>query len=615
MSYENLYQGSDLLFNPNYTLPTYKGTGTQVDVGDFAMSTDPRTANQLSELNHKLNPGLQRVEISGIQPDVVQSIPDQHLDEMRRIGELTGTELSWHGSLVEASGVNGQQGLFDETQRFGAEKTLISDIIRAQKVNPDGNMSFTVHSSVALPETEDKIKIKEKGKEVEVLEKYYVVNPISGQINVIPRRDEYFPETGKFEPEKQEFSPEKAIQRINRDQWTGQLANINQRADFGAQSYEQIKRITESKSISEETINAIAKGANIENLKTKNNFEKDNLKNIERSLNHAQIYYRESYRELKGLFDQAWVGANEDDKRKLKEYAHWAENKVYEGFENDPEKIKQLGEVVEKGIKVLGNLNKIPQSFKPLREFAIEKAAQTFGNVATAAYKKYGDKAPILNIENPPAGQSGLNRAEDIRELIKESRTKMVENLKKQGLSSGQAKEASEKLIGATWDVGHINMIRKKGYSEKDVIEDTKKIAPYVKNVHLSDNFGLDHTELPMGMGNVPIKEMLEKIEKAGYKGQKVIEAGNWWQHFSDRGGGSPFKPTIEAFDSPLYGMEAGPSWYQASGMFPGYYGGHGPIQTPIHHQQFGAGFQNLPVDLGGEIPGGRDRMSGTPLQ
>ena len=61
-------------------------------------------------------------------------------------------------------------------------------------------------------------------------------------------------------------------------------------------------------------------------------------------------------------------------------------------------------------------------------------------------------------------------------------------------MSTGKAKNVAKQMIGATWDVGHINMMRKKGYSEKDVIKETKEIAPFVKHVHLSDNFGLDHT-------------------------------------------------------------------------------------------------------------------------
>lgn len=81
-------------------------------------------------------------------------------------------------------------------------------------------------------------------------------------------------------------------------------------------------------------------------------------------------------------------------------------------------------------------------------------------------------------------------------------------------MSENEAKKQAEKFIGATWDVGHINMLRKFGYEEKDIIKEAEAVAPYIKHVHLSDNFGFEHTELPMGMGNVPLKEIMEKLGK-----------------------------------------------------------------------------------------------------
>jgi len=206
-----------------------------------------------------------------------------------------------------------------------------------------------------------------------------------------------------------------------------------------------------------------------------------------------------------------------------------------------------------------------------------------------------------------------LSRAEDLKDLIQRSRKVFVEKMKGD-LGRGEAERQAEKLIGATWDVGHINMIRKKGYSEEDVVNEAKIIAPFVKHVHLSDNFGLDHTELPMGMGNVPMKKIMEKLGERGFEGKKIIEAGNWWQYFADKGGGNPFRPSIEAFDSPIYSMKMGPYWSQL-GSIPGYYSGHGPINPAVHHKTYGAGFENLPTELGGEIQGDRSRFSGAPNQ
>ena len=79
-------------------------------------------------------------------------------------------------------------------------------------------------------------------------------------------------------------------------------------------------------------------------------------------------------------------------------------------------------------------------------------------------------------------------------------------------------------------------------------------------------------------------------------------------------GGGTPFFPSIEALDSPVYSMAYGPTWQQ-SGRFGMYYSGRGPINPSIHHNIYGSNFVNLPAELGGEIPGDRGRFAGTPNQ
>jgi hypothetical protein len=316
---------------------------------------------------------------------------------------------------------------------------------------------------------------------------------------------------------------------------------------------------------------------------------------------------------LKSLFDRSYEKASEADKKRLSAFAKEVEEDIGPGIESDPQQLEKLKNVVEKGLNVLQRVEEAPQVYERLQPFMIKKSAETFANVAKQVYAEHGSSSPMINIENPPAG-TALSRASDLKELIVESRKKLSEGLMKEGMDKSQSKQVAEQMIGATWDVGHINMIRKKGYSEKDVIKETEIIAPYVKHVHLSDNFGLDHTELPMGMGNVPIKEMMKKLGQKGFEASKIIEAGNWWQHFAERGGGNPFKPTIENFDSPIYGMEAGPTWSQAGGM-PGYYSGHGMVNPSIHHRIYNAGFEALPVELGGELPGDQSRFAGAPNQ
>ncbi|MBT4135894.1 sugar phosphate isomerase/epimerase [archaeon] len=607
-STESIYNGADNFLIPSY----YNSTEQQVPISELGMSVDPRTANQLSEINHKANSGLKHIEVQGISGDVWESVPEEHIDEMRRVMKAMGSSASFHGPLVEASGVSLQGGRgFDEEQRLGAERQLESAALRANRLDKNGNISVTVHSTAQLPDMEPHIKTRDGEEE---LTGFFVIDPETGRLGSLPPEKTYFPEKGKFEPEKKEkFVGQNAINKLNNDQWTEQLSGVNRYATEGNRVLDHLK-----KQIPEKVLNQLASGVDYSKLREEDEELKSALKMAETELNHGQIYLRDSYRNLKGLFDKAWTGteAGSADRKKLREFAEYAENNVDEKIENDLTRTQALGEVVEKGLKTLNELDATPQTFKPLKEFVVDKTAETFSNVAHSGYKKYGEKAPVINIENPPAG-GGLSRAEDLKSLVKETRKKLAENLandKKLNLSKGQAKKQAEKMVGATWDVGHINMIRKKGYSEKDVIKETEIIAPYVKHVHLSDNFGLDHTELPMGMGNVPFKEIMGKLGEKGFEGKKIIEAGNWWQHFAERGGGSPFRASIEGMDSPIYAMGQSPYWSQVGGV-PGYYSGHGAVNPAVHHSMYGAGFQALPLELGGEMPGQQSRFAGTPNQ
>jgi hypothetical protein len=242
----------------------------------------------------------------------------------------------------------------------------------------------------------------------------------------------------------------------------------------------------------------------------------------------------------------------------------------------------------------------------------LSKSAETFANAAFHGYSKFKDKAPVVSIENPPAGTAGFSRAEDLQKVVNASRAKFVDKAVSEGMNKKEAENQAERLIGVTWDVGHINMLRKYGFSEKDVVEESKKVAPFVKHVHLSDNFGLEHTELPMGMGNVPMKEIMEHLGEKGFEAAKIIEAGNWWQHFKS----PPFQETLSAFGSPIYGMKMAPYWNQAGGFEQGYFTGYGQMLPQTNYETFGAGFSQLPMELGGQRQGGRgSRMSGRPME
>ena len=96
------------------------------------------------------------------------------------------------------------------------------------------------------------------------------------------------------------------------------------------------------------------------------------------------------------------------------------------------------------------------------------------------------------------------------------------------------------------------------------------------------------------------LKEESKNFDKI----KKVVEVGNWYQHFQS----TPLQETLRAFGSPIYAPGAGSYWSSR-----GYFSGYG-MNPEIHHSLYGAGFANLPTELGGQIAG-RSRLSGSPME
>ena len=319
----------------------------------------------------------------------------------------------------------------------------------------------------------------------------------------------------------------------------------------------------------------------------------------------AEEHVSEIHRSANSLFDKAYKYGSEDDKEKL--------INLSETFRQDLKDKKDL-----KGYSraLIGFMNELQSDFEPkifttLGEFTNESTTKTFANVAWDSYDKFGSKAPIISIENPPYG-GAFSTGEELKEIVEGAREKFVEKAQEEGMSKSQATKQAKKLIGVTWDVGHINMMRKHGFEKEDILKETEAVQPLVKHVHLSDNFGMEHTELPMGMGNVPIKEIMDKLGKEGFEAKKVIEAGNWWQHFKS----PPVKESFQAFGSPLYAMDMGSYWNQSLALQQGYFGGYGMMLPQGNYNTFGAGFSQLPAELGGQQPGAKgSNMSGRPME
>ena len=643
-NYENFYTGSEYAFEKPYGGFLPLGRAYSPSAKDIAYPTDPLTANQLKKVSDKISTGAQTIEVSGLgltgggPMKHLASIPRQHWKEIDRLRKLTGVDLTFHGPLVESTGYS--RGDWSEDQRKEAETQMKAAVELAQQMNSEDKtkgMVMTFHSNLSLPEVERKLVVGRNpdGTPIEEVVQMSVVNTRTGEIGKLPA-----PKYDYLQNKQQ--TAHEALAEFNQKKWDQHMESIflnNNRA-----RRELVETLTSTKKISEEL-----KKIDISSSKGLFEFYKDYNKNFDKykqdlnelnkvsppvatmiqsgimNLRDAGFFVEESYNQLKEIYSETYEKSKADSKKKevIKRLEKYRNELVplYQNFKKDGENLIEFQEKINEGVRLLQDPKMIPELYTPLKNWAIDKSSDTFSEVAIHAYnnaKKNGIASGIISIENPPAGSSGLTRAEEIADLVEASRKKFREKAIKQGLSESEAKKVSEQIIGATWDVGHINSIQKWGYNRKDVIAQAKKIGPYVKHMHIADNLGFEDAELPIGMGNVPIDEILASNENFR-KVKKAIETGDW---FSRQGGmgmtHTPVRESLAGLTVPVYAMGSAQHatyWNQAIDVYGGYAGGLGAINPEIHHSIYGGGFSGLPAYLGGEIPGrGNSSFSGTPM-
>ncbi len=575
----------------------------------LGVSTDPRNANILKEFSEKITPGERVIELSLIDiGEATASIPKQHFDEIRRLSKLTGVEVTVHGPITDASGVvEGRQ--FDENKRLQVERKLLQSIEKAHQINPDGNIPVTFHTSAGLPgPTWER---DEKGKIQTVV--MPVVNRETGQINQVKQSEHYSP---SHLGGKEIWDVHKQLEIMNQNEWSDSIDQVKFNAQKAMEIMKDIHPIF------------VGKYLKVKTGELKLNDLLPEERQYAQQIDFAEAYLTEAQKKAGGLFDRASkISVAENDKIARGRLVETAESysktlgiKDGKAGIDAHNPFNQMQAIIN---LTNGLENLQPNLYVPTEDYALDKTAESYGNVAFEAFKKFGykkekDTTPLLLIENPPAG-GGLSRAEDLKNLVKKSKENFIEKVSKSvedgglGISRNEAMKRAEELIGVTWDVGHINQLRKYGFTGKEIIKEAETIAPLVKHIHLSDNFGLDNVELPMGMGNVDFKEVMQKLGVNGEKARKIVEAAHWWQFQKS----SPMGVSMEALGSPIYGMNMAPYWNQKDAFWQGYNGGfEGNWLPQTNYETFGGGFSNIPKELGGERGGaGRSRMGGTPME
>jgi hypothetical protein len=609
--------------------------------------TSPQTPNQIGEMGKLLNSGMKNIEVGTIQPDIFDTIPEQHFDEMRRLAKITEAKVSVHAPIVDPAGFD-QQGKWTEETRKENESYIKSVIDRSQKLDPKGNVPITIHTTAGMPgsvtETdaegrplrykEDKMEsgvFHKKGEEV--IKIMHIVDQDKGQLAPVQR------EVLKYIEKDEEYSVEGRLRNINKTTWDQEKLQLMSHQKAKQELQHMNDRLTKNYDYIKLSMKAQdkMKGINTMTNEEMGEFERMNsqielnMKQIHEydthlasglnTLHHKYMTYHKKptnqKEEEENEKNKEIIKNSKEEYEKFNKYYAQKVKELKKLDKNDPKlyaesrKIDQMRN--ETNDRILSHLSDLgaPELFISSDEFARKKTVETISNAARYAYKKYGDDAPIISLENVMPTMV-LSRGESMKNLLDETRDKFAKELSKEKkIKIKKAKKIANKIIGTTWDVGHIHQLRKQGFTDEEIVAETKKIAKDIRHVHLTDNFGYNDSHLALGMGDVPIKQHLKEMEKSTSEDRRhIIESGAYAAQFKT----NPTLPSLEAMNSPIYTYEAGPTWASSRDLYASYLVGYGDILPQKHFDTFfGGGFSRLPKELGGQQGG--PGYPGTPNQ
>lgn len=613
VSYEFLYGGGGY-GQEGFVDPINVDLNYAVRAGQLGYPTGIQTQNQIQEVTNALSSGIKAVELQPIQAQIFEQIPKQHFKEIQRLTKLTGAEPTLHAPMIEPSGF--VENHWSEANQQVAEAQLKDVIEKAHQLNPDGNIPVTIHSASSVPGEE----IVPDGEGGYKTIRMAAVDRTTGQIRAQFKEEERatLRDIARYGHPITK-TPAQQLRIANDSQWVNKIENlaglkksadeISQTAVYEINQYDQLEQISHAPI--PDNLDEQQKRLAYQRKQEAQTQLKGLAPEINLQIQKSQLFLSNVESSFNIMFEEAYKYSDKETKKKLNEFAKTYEEEAANlfRFQDPSEAIKKKNQLLDGAIIALQQIQP-PQIYKSVEDFSTENAAKTLANVAMHAYDKYGSNAPIISIENMHPGMA-FSDPKRFKELVTKTKDEFVRKAVADGMSESQAKKVADKQIGVTWDVGHINMMRKQGFKEEDIVKATKLIGKDIKHVHLTDNFGFSDSHLSPGMGNVPIKKILEQMEKSGVnlRDIKMInEAGAFAAGFKT----SPHGYLLEAFGSPMYATGA-PLWNQAGGAMGGYFAGYGEILPQQHFSMYGAGFSGLPTELGGQVGGARSRMSGAP--
>ncbi len=433
----NIYQGGYSSLDPNKSYGSVFG-GYNITTGSLGLTTDPRSAKIIDEVSTKLTCGAKHIELALVSPEIFDSIPKQHFQEVKRQAKLLNVDVSVHGPVIDSAGIT-QQG-FSELNREASERRISDVIERSHEINPNGNIPVVFHSSEGILGTEWK-EIPWGEKEIEGKAKQIIaIDKESGKMMPLREELKYYP--GAYRPEIEKkiekgeltskefnsmsseekyqpiskgkiYSPEKNLKMANESEWDNKITQLffnKERADeILIQNEVQIKHLMDY--IGEQKSKGLKPVLTPPQEQTWMKFE------------DARNYLDDTNKIARGIFSKAYEFGNEEQQRKLKEL-----NREYiKDLEKNKESITGQSQAMHKLLGALQDQSLAPEMFVPIEKFAVDQSSKTFGNAAFNAFNKFKDpnKTPMIVIENPPAGHA-LSTGEGLKNLVIKSREQFV---------------------------------------------------------------------------------------------------------------------------------------------------------------------------------------------
>jgi hypothetical protein len=540
-----------------------------MDFGSYGLgaSVSPM-GSQLMTTNTAINWGLQNLEVNlGTQMNFQQAghlaqLGKIEREELIRLAKLNKVNLSLHAPLLSPEGLQGNK--LDEVARIKNEKEFEQTIDFADQIGRQTgkkHVPVTFHSSsapIGSPMPKEMI---------------YAVNQESGEVVPIEKKKVAYPK---------EF-----FQRFDLKE------GVDYEPVKGQPGYYYIYPQGELKLIG-----------------------KKQLESVKYEEAHTDYWVRH--------YKEALIQRGLDlsgDPKKLKEEAKRMGRDILELYRNYEAHLSQKKNLEAQIMDLRKKYEKDGQIqiLAPAEEYAKEKMKKTFVELGLKAYEK--PSKPMIVIENFYP-EFTLSHPEKLAKTIEEIRQELANRLvKEKGLSKSKAIKEAQELIGMNVDIGHLNLWKKytnpktgKPYTNKEIIEWVNKVYPYIKHVHVTDNWGDYDAHLPVGWGNAPVNEFIDTLRKKGWKGRAILETFGTPQFGGT--GGFGVAQSIYSLGIPL--VPGGPGWEMAEGTYfqSGYAFTTGPILPDVNFQTYGVGFSGLPYATGGQIGGGKpgQKFAGTPM-